>query len=70
MRHPAPVLIRMGLPIAGAVPYGGGACPWFGRLPGDIRLERPGGLPVLPLSSCALISVVLTLIVICGRILR
>ena len=36
--------------------------PWLGKLPGDIRIERPGFSFTFPLTTCILISVVLTLI--------
>jgi len=37
--------------------------PWLGKLPGDIRIERPGFRFTFPLATCLLISVVLTLLV-------
>ncbi len=36
---------------------------WFGRLPGDIRIERPSGTVFVPLASMLVLSVVLTVIV-------
>jgi hypothetical protein len=36
---------------------------WFGRLPGDIRIERPGGTVFIPLASMLLLSIVLTVVV-------
>lgn len=39
-----------------------GALSWFGRLPGDIRIERPGVRLYVPLASMLLASVVLSLI--------
>jgi hypothetical protein len=36
--------------------------PGLGRLPGDIRIERPGLTFVLPLTTCLLVSVVLSLV--------
>lgn len=35
---------------------------WFGRLPGDFRIERPGFRFYFPLTSMLLVSIVLTLI--------
>lgn len=35
---------------------------WFGRLPGDIRVERPRFQFYFPLVSCLLLSVVLSLV--------
>ncbi|MDZ7825030.1 MAG: DUF2905 domain-containing protein [Gammaproteobacteria bacterium] len=34
---------------------------WFGRLPGDIRIERPGGSFYFPITSMLLLSVVLSI---------
>jgi Protein of unknown function (DUF2905) len=34
---------------------------WFGRLPGDIHIERPGFQFYAPLVTCLLISIGLTL---------
>lgn len=39
-----------------------GAFEWFGRLPGDIRIERENMRIYIPLVSMLLISVVLSLI--------
>ncbi len=39
-----------------------GALGWFGRLPGDIRIERDSMRIYIPLASMLLISVVLTLL--------
>lgn len=35
---------------------------WFGRLPGDIRIERANGVFFLPLTSMLLVSVVLSVV--------
>ena len=39
-----------------------GALAWFGRLPGDIRIERPGVRLFVPLVSMLLVSIVLSLL--------
>jgi hypothetical protein len=36
--------------------------PWLGRLPGDIRIERPGGSFYFPITTCILVSIVLSLL--------
>ncbi|SDH25605.1 Protein of unknown function [Pseudomonas benzenivorans] len=36
---------------------------WFGRLPGDIRIETARGKLFIPLTSMLLVSLVLTLLV-------
>jgi uncharacterized protein HemY len=40
-----------------------GAFSWFGRLPGDIRIENDSSRIYVPLTSMILISVVLTLVI-------
>jgi len=40
-----------------------GSLSWFGRLPGDIRIERDSVRVYVPLVSMLLVSVVLTLVV-------
>ena len=37
-----------------------GALSWFGRLPGDIRVERPGFRFYAPIASMLIVSLVLT----------
>jgi hypothetical protein len=39
-----------------------GALSWFGRLPGDFRIERPGVLVYAPITSMLLISIALSAI--------
>jgi hypothetical protein len=54
------VLITIGvvLVIAGVFAWLG-ALSWFGRLPGDIRVERPGFRFYAPIVSMLLVSLVL-----------
>lgn len=40
-----------------------GALSWFGRLPGDIRIERENVRIYIPLVSMLIVSAVLTLLV-------
>lgn len=42
--------------------YAPGLLSWFGRLPGDIRIEREGFRFYLPLTSMVLVSVGLSLL--------
>ncbi|GIW28330.1 MAG: hypothetical protein KatS3mg070_1693 [Meiothermus sp.] len=42
--------------------YAPGLLAWFGRLPGDIRLEREGFRFYFPLTSMLLVSLVLSLL--------
>jgi uncharacterized membrane protein (DUF106 family) len=39
-----------------------GALSWFGRLPGDIRVERPGMRVYAPITSMIVMSVIVTLV--------
>jgi hypothetical protein len=39
-----------------------GALSWFGRLPGDIRVERTGTRFYAPITSMIIVSVILTLV--------
>ena len=58
------MLLGLGLLILGAaMTWAPWLLGWFGRLPGDIRIERPSGVLVIPLASMALLSIVLTLLV-------
>ncbi len=40
-----------------------GTLGWFGRLPGDIRVEREGMRMYVPLVSMIVLSIVLTIVV-------
>ncbi len=41
--------------------------PWLGRLPGDIHIAKPGFSFHFPVTSCLLVSVLLTVVM---RLLR
>jgi hypothetical protein len=56
------VVIGLALVALGAVLWLGDRLPWFGRLPGDIRIEREHFKFYFPLSTCLIISVLLTLL--------
>jgi hypothetical protein len=55
------IVLGIGLAIVGLLVSVGGF-GWFGRLPGDIRIERETTRIYFPLASMILISVVLNLI--------
>ncbi|UOQ50830.1 DUF2905 domain-containing protein [Hymenobacter cellulosivorans] len=58
------VLAGLALIVLGAVVWlgGGSLFSWFGRLPGDIRVERPGFRFYAPLISMLLLSLLLSLL--------
>lgn len=64
MSHPGWTLIVVGLLIVGAgvVWLVGPSLPWLGRLPGDIVIERPNGRFYFPITTCLLLSALLSLV--------
>lgn len=56
------VAVGIALALAGAVLWLGPQVPWLGRLPGDVRIERPGLRLYVPLASCILVSALLALL--------
>ena len=57
------IIIGLVLVVVGLVlHYAPGVFSWFGRLPGDIRIEREHGRFFLPLTSMVILSIVLTLL--------
>ncbi len=59
------VLIALGilLVVAGVVlVYAPWLVSWFGRLPGDIRIERDGGSVFIPITSMVIVSIVVSVI--------
>jgi hypothetical protein len=59
-----PLLVGVGIVIvvAGLLVWSG-ALGWFGRLPGDIRIERDSVRVYIPLISMLLVSIGLSLII-------
>jgi hypothetical protein len=60
---PGTILIALGvgLILVGLLIWSG-SLTWFGRLPGDIRIERETVRVFIPITSMLLISVVLSLV--------
>ena len=60
---PGPMLIALGvgLILIGLL-FWSGSMSWFGRLPGDIRIERETVRIYLPIVSMLLVSVVVSLV--------
>jgi hypothetical protein len=65
MQRPAAGLVviaaGIALVLAGLLVWSG-ALSWFGRLPGDIRVERPGVRFYAPITSMLLVSAALSLV--------
>ncbi|WP_299428581.1 DUF2905 domain-containing protein [uncultured Meiothermus sp.] len=60
------VLVSLGLVWM----YAPGLLSWFGRLPGDIRMEREGFRFFFPLTSMLLVSLALSLLLYLLRFFR
>ena len=58
-----PALVGLGLVlvVVGLIAWAGGVS-WFGRLPGDIRIERPGVRFYAPIVSMLLVSLVASVV--------
>jgi hypothetical protein len=56
------VLVGLVLVALGGLLWLGGKLPWFGRLPGDIRIDREHFKLYFPLTTCLLLSILLTLL--------
>lgn len=57
------VIIGAAIVVIGLVIWlAGPRLDWFGRLPGDIRVERPGFRFYAPLTSMLLVSLLLSLV--------
>ena len=55
------VIAGLLLAALGLVLWAGPSIPLLGRLPGDLRIERPGLRFYLPITSCLLLSALLSL---------
>lgn len=51
------------LAIGALLYFAGDYLKWFGRLPGDIRIERPGFSFYAPIMSMLIVSLLLSLLV-------
>ena len=60
---PGPLLVGLGLAlvVVGLLVWSG-ALSWFGRLPGDVRIERDSVHIYVPLMSMLIVSVALSLL--------
>lgn len=59
------ILVLVGLVLV----YAPGLLNWFGKLPGDIRIESENSRIFIPITSMIIVSVVLTLLLhLLGRL--
>jgi uncharacterized membrane protein len=56
------VVVGLLILLAGGVLIVAGRIPWLGHLPGDIVFERGGLTVFIPLTTMALVSILLTLL--------
>jgi hypothetical protein len=56
------IVVGGALILLGLVLYFGKGLGFLGRLPGDIRIERPNLRVYLPITTCILLSLLLSLI--------
>ncbi|MCD6569556.1 MAG: DUF2905 domain-containing protein [Deltaproteobacteria bacterium] len=56
------IIVGIFVIIAGLVFILGENLNWLGKLPGDIRIIRPGFRVYFPLTTCILISIIISLI--------
>ena len=56
------MLVGLVLLVAGAVVYFAPSIPLLGRLPGDLRIERPGFRLYFPIATCIVVSLVVSVL--------
>lgn len=56
------VVAGLGLALLGGLVWFSGKIPFLGRLPGDIRVEKPHFSFYFPLTTCLLLSGLLSLV--------
>lgn len=57
------VLFGVLLIVGGAVIWVAGKIPWLGRLPGDFSVRRGGVSFYFPLTTCLLVSLLMTVLI-------
>lgn len=72
MKNAGLILILFGavFVIAGIFLYAGGNLSWLGKLPGDIRIVKPGYRIYFPITTCLLISIILSVLFYLIRMFR
>ena len=72
MKNAGTVLIVSGavLLLLGVFLHAGGNLSWLGRLPGDVRVSRPGFSFFFPVTTCIVISIIISVIIYLARMLK
>ncbi|MRR14724.1 DUF2905 domain-containing protein [archaeon] len=72
MKNAGTILIVSGavLVLLGIFLLAGGSLSWLGRLPGDVRISRPGMSFFFPVTTCIVISIVISVIFYLARMLK
>jgi hypothetical protein len=64
------ILTGLAIVIVGAFLYFGGTVSWLGKLPGDIRIIKPGYRIYIPITTSIIASILITLILYLIRMIR
>jgi hypothetical protein len=64
------VILGFVIAAAGALLYAGAGLSWLGRLPGDIRIVKPGYSISIPITTCIVISIAVSVVLYLIRMLR
>jgi len=56
------LVVAVLIAIVGGLVLIAGQVPWLGRLPGDISVERDNFRLYVPLATCLLVSLILTVV--------
>ncbi|HNY63899.1 MAG TPA: DUF2905 domain-containing protein [Deltaproteobacteria bacterium] len=64
------IVFGFAIALAGVLLYAGVSFSWLGRLPGDIRIVKPGYSIYIPITTCILVSIVVSIVFYIIRALR
>ena len=64
------IITGAGIVLVGSALYLGVNLSWFGKLPGDIRIVKPGYSLYVPIATCIIMSAAISLIVYLFKIFR
>jgi hypothetical protein len=56
------VFAGLGLAVIGLLIMGLEKLPWFGKLPGDVNVQKPGFSFHFPIVTCIIISIILSIV--------